>query len=70
MGELLKNIRVVGGAVGAIGLAVALGIYQPDESGAAALVAVVGACGGAALGAVGATIARRLGGGKKDGAAS
>lgn len=52
MGELLKNVRVAGGAMGAIGIVVALGIYQPTDEGSAMIMAVVGALGGGAVGAV------------------
>ncbi len=59
MAELLKSVRVLGGAVALIGAAAAAGIYQPDDAGHAALVAVVGACGGAAVGAVVAKFAAK-----------
>lgn len=59
MGELLKSVRVAGGAMGAIGVVVALGIYQPDDQGQAMILAVVGALGGGALGAVVAALKKR-----------
>lgn len=59
MGELLKNKRVLGGAVALIGAVVAAGVYQPDATGEASLVAVVGACGAAAVAAVVAFAAKK-----------
>lgn len=62
MSDMLKNPRVLGGAVAAIGGVVALGIFQPDDASIAAMTTVVGICGGAAVGAVVAYFAKRFGG--------
>lgn len=52
MGDLLKNVRVAGGVGAVVCSVIALGIYQPDDTGAAALTTFVGLCAGGAFAAV------------------
>jgi len=52
VGELLRNVRAAGAAGALICATVALGVYQPDDAGHAALTTLVAVAGGGAVAAV------------------
>ena len=64
MGELLKNVRMLGGVVALVGGLVAAGIYLPSAEVVTAMQVVGGVGGAAALAALVAAGVKRFGGPK------